>query len=72
VNKAVVQIDDVTQQNAALVEQAAASAASLQEQASYLAQAIAVFELAAEGGRRWGQARNDGRAERRAHVSKRA
>jgi methyl-accepting chemotaxis protein len=50
VNKAVVQIDDVTQQNAALVEQAAASAASLQEQASYLAQAIAVFELAAEGG----------------------
>jgi methyl-accepting chemotaxis protein len=50
VNKAVVQIDDVTQQNAALVEQAAAAAASLQEQASYLAQAIAVFELAAQGG----------------------
>jgi len=45
VNKAVVQIDDVTQQNAALVEQAAAAAASLEEQASHLASAIAVFEL---------------------------
>jgi len=45
VNRAVAQIDDVTQQNAALVEQAAAAAASLQEQASHLAAAVAVFEL---------------------------
>ncbi|HEY1148805.1 MAG TPA: methyl-accepting chemotaxis protein, partial [Pseudoduganella sp.] len=45
VNKAVMQIDDVTQQNAALVEQAAAAAASLQEQASYLAASVAVFQL---------------------------
>jgi methyl-accepting chemotaxis protein len=45
VNKAVMQIDDVTQQNAALVEQAAAAAASLQEQASHLASSVAVFEL---------------------------
>jgi methyl-accepting chemotaxis protein len=45
VNKAVAQIDDVTQQNAALVEQAAGAAASLQDQASHLADAIAVFEL---------------------------
>ena len=45
VNQAVGQIDDVTQQNAALVEQAAAAAASLQEQAAGLAQAVAVFEL---------------------------
>lgn len=45
VNQAVGQIDDVTQQNAALVEQAAAAAASLQEQAGGLAQAVAVFEL---------------------------
>ena len=49
VNQAVGQIDDVTQQNAALVEQAAAAAASLQEQAAGLAQAVAVFELGAPG-----------------------
>jgi methyl-accepting chemotaxis protein len=48
VNQAVRQIDDVTQQNAALVEQAAAAAASLQEQAAGLAQAVAVFELGDE------------------------
>jgi methyl-accepting chemotaxis protein len=45
VNAAVGQIDDVTQQNAALVEQSAAAAASLQEQAASLTQAVAVFEL---------------------------
>jgi methyl-accepting chemotaxis protein len=48
VNQAVAQIDDVTQQNAALVEQAAAAAASLQEQAAELAQAVALFELGDE------------------------
>ncbi len=45
VNTAVGQIDDVTQQNAALVEQAAAAAESLQEQAVNLSRAVAVFEL---------------------------
>ncbi|WP_028101954.1 methyl-accepting chemotaxis protein [Pseudoduganella violaceinigra] len=50
VNQAVGQIDDVTQQNAALVEQAAAAAASLREQASGLAQAVAVFDLGDDGG----------------------
>ncbi|XLZ69476.1 methyl-accepting chemotaxis protein [Massilia sp. SR12] len=49
VNQAVAQIDDVTQQNAALVEQAAAAAASLQQQATGLAQAVAVFQLGAAG-----------------------
>jgi methyl-accepting chemotaxis protein len=48
VNHAVCQIDDVTQQNAALVEQAAAAAASLQEQAVNLTRAVAVFQLAEE------------------------
>jgi methyl-accepting chemotaxis protein len=38
-------MDDVTQQNAALVEQAAAAAESLQEQASSLAEAVSVFKL---------------------------
>ncbi len=45
VNQAVGQIDDVTQQNAALVEEAAAAAESLQEQAVNLSRAVAVFEL---------------------------
>ncbi|MBV7537265.1 MCP four helix bundle domain-containing protein [Duganella sp. sic0402] len=48
VNQAVGQMDDVTQQNAALVEQAAAAAASLQHQAGQLSQAVSVFKL--EGG----------------------
>jgi methyl-accepting chemotaxis protein len=46
VNHAITQMDQVTQQNAALVEQAAAAAASLQEQAARLAQAVSVFNLA--------------------------
>ncbi|OYO30970.1 methyl-accepting chemotaxis protein [Janthinobacterium sp. PC23-8] len=45
VNLAVAQMDNVTQQNAALVEQAAAAAASLQEQAVTLSAAVAVFTL---------------------------
>ncbi|MES2742672.1 MAG: methyl-accepting chemotaxis protein [Pseudomonadota bacterium] len=45
VNLAVAQMDDVTQQNAALVEQAAAAAASLQDQAVQLSQAVSVFQL---------------------------
>jgi methyl-accepting chemotaxis protein I, serine sensor receptor len=43
VNVAVAQMDEVTQQNAALVEQAAAAASSLEEQARRLTQAVAVF-----------------------------
>ena len=39
------QIDDITQQNAALVEQAAAAAESLQEQSAMLAKAVSVFRL---------------------------
>jgi methyl-accepting chemotaxis protein len=66
VNQAVGQIDDVTQQNAALVEQAAAAAASLQEQAAGLAQAVAVFELGDEAGTRPGDAEPGPAAGRRA------
>ncbi|MRW92576.1 methyl-accepting chemotaxis protein [Duganella sp. FT80W] len=50
VNQAVGQMDDVTQQNAALVEQAAAAAASLQDQAAQLSQAVAVFQLERSAG----------------------
>jgi len=44
-NEAVGQMDQVTQQNAALVEEAAASAQELQEQASRLASIVAQFRL---------------------------
>jgi methyl-accepting chemotaxis protein len=45
INRAVAQMDNATQQNAALVEQAAAAAASLEEQARALDDAVAVFRL---------------------------
>src|SRR5690606_27940554 len=44
VNQAITQMDQVTQQNAALVEQAAAASESMREQAGALAQAIATFK----------------------------
>jgi methyl-accepting chemotaxis protein len=45
VNQAVTQMDEVTQQNAALVEEAAAAAESLEEQANGLADSVSVFKL---------------------------
>jgi len=45
VNQAIAQMDQVTQQNAALVEEAAAAAQSLQEQAGNLSQVVATFKL---------------------------
>ncbi|MFN7725694.1 MAG: methyl-accepting chemotaxis protein [Rubrivivax sp.] len=45
VNDSVNQLDQVTQQNAALVEQSAAAADSLKEQAARLAQAVSSFRL---------------------------
>ncbi|MDQ7980140.1 methyl-accepting chemotaxis protein [Paraburkholderia sp. SARCC-3016] len=45
VNHAVSQIDEVTQQNASLVEQAAAAAGSLEEQATRLGGAVGVFRV---------------------------
>jgi len=45
INQAVIQMDQVTQQNAALVEQAAAAAGSLEQQAQRLQQAVSVFRL---------------------------
>jgi len=45
VNEAITQMDQVTQQNAALVEEAAAAAASLQEQADNLAHVASGFKL---------------------------
>ena len=48
VNAAVSQIDQMTQQNAALVDRSADAADSLKQQANSLAQAMAVFRLAPE------------------------
>ncbi|MDT8989394.1 methyl-accepting chemotaxis protein [Curvibacter sp. APW13] len=48
VNEAVRHMDTNTQQNAALVEEAAAAAGSMQTQASHLAQAVSVFKLGNE------------------------
>ena len=45
INEAVRQMDNTTQQNAALVEQAAAAAGSMQTQASDLTNAVSVFKL---------------------------
>jgi methyl-accepting chemotaxis protein len=47
VGNAVTQMDQATQQNAALVEESAAAAASLKGQAERLVQAVAVFRLSA-------------------------
>ncbi len=45
VNTAVVQLDQMTQQNAALVEQSAAAAESMREQAQQLAEVVGTFKL---------------------------
>ena len=49
INQAVTHLDSVTQQNAALVEEFAASAATLHEQADDLARAVSIFKLSAAG-----------------------
>ncbi len=45
INVAVAQMDNVTQQNAALVEEAAAAAQSLDEQSRHLQEAVSVFKI---------------------------
>jgi hypothetical protein len=49
VNQAITQMDEVTQQNAALVEQAATAAKSMQEQAGKLARLVSAFKLVSAG-----------------------
>ena len=75
VNDAVTQIDEVTQQNAALVEQASAATGNLERQGNKLLQALEVFKLkhkhdepAAKAGRPAGKAGhgNERKAQRRA------
>jgi len=54
VGEAVTQMDQATQQNAALVEEMAAAAGSLRSQAQDLVQTVAVFKLNAQDGQRSG------------------
>ncbi|MCX2942927.1 methyl-accepting chemotaxis protein, partial [Rahnella perminowiae] len=49
VNKAVVNMDEATQQNAALVEQSAAAADSLKQQAHILLKGISAFDISRAG-----------------------
>ena len=48
VNQAIIQMDQVTQKNTTLVEEAAAAARSLQDQAGELVQVVSVFQTAAK------------------------
>jgi methyl-accepting chemotaxis protein len=50
VNQAITQMDEVTQQNAALVEEAAAAAEALEDQARTLAEVVSVFKVGQEPG----------------------
>ncbi|MBI5258181.1 MAG: MCP four helix bundle domain-containing protein [Burkholderiales bacterium] len=50
IGDAVAQLDQVTQQNAALVEESAAAAESLKQQAAQLSQTVAVFKVPAGAG----------------------
>jgi methyl-accepting chemotaxis protein len=49
INQAIGQMDQVTQQNAALVEEAAAAAQSLEHQANTLVDAVSIFKLGQRG-----------------------
>jgi methyl-accepting chemotaxis protein len=49
INQAIIDMDNVTQQNAALVEQAAAAAGAMQDQATKLIQIVGVFKLNGAG-----------------------
>jgi methyl-accepting chemotaxis protein-1 (serine sensor receptor) len=50
VNRAIVQMDQATQQNAALVEEASAAAQQLREEADSLARAVGAFRIDAQAG----------------------
>jgi methyl-accepting chemotaxis protein len=68
VNNAITNMDEVTQQNAALVEQAAAAAEALESQAHEMMQSVSQFKLAnGDGQGMLGQQKGNGDA--RAHLN---
>ena len=62
VNKAVTQMDEVTTQNAGLVDEASHSMATLSEQARALSELVGFFDLGAAAARRAGAAPADAKA----------
>src|SRR3546814_2477204 len=71
VGEAVTNMDQATQQNAALVEQMAAAASRLKGQSEELVQTVAVFKLADDGSSdpaAYAQDQSHGRKIGRAHV----
>jgi methyl-accepting chemotaxis protein len=62
INKAILQLENVTQQNAALVEQASAASLGFQEQADRLNQLVARFKTTAKPGARGAPAPGPGAA----------
>ena len=49
INQAIIQMDSMTQQNSALVEEAAAASATMQEQAANLVEVVSVFKIDNKG-----------------------
>ena len=62
INQAVTQLDEMTQQNAALVEQSAAASASLKDQALRLSEVVAVFSQSQQAAQRAIERRGPNRA----------
>ncbi|HEY0664433.1 MAG TPA: methyl-accepting chemotaxis protein [Gallionella sp.] len=71
VNAAIAQMDQVTQQNAALIEEAAAAAEAMQQQATMLTRAVSLFRLEADQAK-VGRAENPAIATARRQSVKRA
>jgi methyl-accepting chemotaxis protein len=65
VNDAIMKMDDVTQQNTALVEEAAAAAESMMEQADELMNAVSVFQLDGEDSQNAGRNNRSGNSQMR-------
>lgn len=68
VNKAITQMDEVTQQNAALVEEAASASESMKEQAQSLKQQVAFFNLGTEISSRTRRTKNHQHPSRQKNV----
>ncbi|WP_229212137.1 PAS domain-containing methyl-accepting chemotaxis protein [Duganella sp. HH105] len=62
INAAIVQIDEITQQNAAVVEEAAAAAENMRRQADLLSELIGHFQLVSSGAPHGARVRPIGRA----------
>lgn len=62
INEAIAQMDQVTQQNASLVQQAASASASLREECQRMEEAVSVFKLGSEHAPRFAGRSHSGRS----------